>query len=109
MSSTQQYFVIYGKTISGQKFRPSDWAERLAGVLAPFRPAGAGSSHIAYSPYAVPRTIDGTSCVVIDDRLRGISPLAWKFAHDFARDNELVTAKGDQGLLTGVSKGLPVK
>lgn len=109
MSNKQQYFVIYGKTLSGQRFRPSDWAERLAGVLAPYRPAGAGASHISYSPYAVPRSIDGTRCVVVDRRLRDIEPLAWKFVHDFATDNHLETATGGQELLTGVKSGLPEK
>lgn len=109
MSIQPQYFVIYGKTLNGQRFRPSDWAERLAGVLAPYRPSGAGSSHISYSPYAVPRSIDGIRCVVIDARLRDVEPLAWKFVHDFARDNQLETGSGGQELFTGVKSGLPAK
>lgn len=109
MSNQPQFFVIFGVTLGGQRFRPSDWAERLAGVLAPYRPGGALSSHISYSPYAVPRSINDLPCVVIDNRLRDIEPLAWKFAHDFARDNQLKTAQGDQGWLTGVSSGMPLK
>jgi hypothetical protein len=91
MNQTAHFFVLYGTTIDGQRFRPSDWAERLAGVLAPFRPAGARSNHLTYSPYAIPKIIDGVRCVVIDNRLRDIEPLAWKFAHDFAQDNKLKT------------------
>lgn len=109
MSNDPQFLVIFGTTLSGQRFRPSDWAERLAGVLSPFRPAGLVASHIAYSPYAVPRSIHGVSCVVIDHRLRQVEPLAWKFAHDFARDNRLQTLEGGEEVLTGVSKGLPAK
>ena len=45
-------FVILGQTSAGKTFRPSDWAERLAGVMAAFRPRKAGSQqHLTYSPY----------------------------------------------------------
>ena len=33
-------YVIQGRTLSGQVFRPSDWAERLAGAMSSFRPGG---------------------------------------------------------------------
>jgi hypothetical protein len=94
MSSPPVFFVIYGETLEGQRFRPSDWAERLAGVLAPYRPVGALGGHLTYSPYVVPRTINDTKVVVIDHRLRDIEPLAWKFVQDFARENHLKTAEG---------------
>lgn len=94
MSSPPVFFVIYGETLEGQRFRPSDWAERLAGVLAPYRPAGALGGHLTYSPYVVPRTINDTKVVVIDHRLRDIEPLAWKFVQDFAQENRLKTAEG---------------
>lgn len=92
MTQTPQFFIIHGTTLSGDRFRPSDWAERLAGVLAPFGPAGARQSHLIYSPYAVPKLINGVRCVVIDTRIRDIHPLAWKFVHDFAHDNHLQTS-----------------
>lgn len=92
MNQTAQFFVLHGTTIDGERFRPSDWAERLAGVLAPYRPSGGRASHLTYSPYAVPRIINDVRCVVIDSRLRGLEPLAWKFVHDFAIDNKLQTS-----------------
>jgi hypothetical protein len=91
MTSEVRYFIIFGVTQSGAHFRPSDWAERLAGVLAPYRPAGSLGGHLSYSPYAVPTVIDGVRCVVVDERLRALEPLAWKFVHDFAQDNLLKT------------------
>ncbi|MDO8695144.1 MAG: DUF3579 domain-containing protein [Sheuella sp.] len=94
MTSEVRYFVLYGVTESGSTFRPSDWAERLAGVLAPYRPAGVRASHISYSPYAIPTSIDNVRAVLIDERLRDIEPLAWKFVHDFAQDNKLKTSFG---------------
>ena len=44
MSDPVQHLIIHGKTLEGQRFRPSDWAERLAGVLSHFRPAGSVAS-----------------------------------------------------------------
>ena len=83
--------VIHGVTTSGQRFRPSDWAERLAGVMSQFRPAGSKGGHATYSPYVVPRLIDDVRCVVVDVRLRELEPLAWSFVCGFAQDNDLKT------------------
>lgn len=85
-------YTIQGITRSGRTFRPSDWAERLAGALSSFRPGGTQSgpgSHIGYSPYCVPRVIDGVKCVIVNEALRDIEPMAWDFVMDFARDNDL--------------------
>jgi hypothetical protein len=109
MSDCPIYFVILGQTLQGQRFRPSDWAERLAGVMAPYRPPGSGVGHLTYSPYVVPRVIDNVKCVVVDERLRQIEPLAWKFVHDFASDNQLQTLENLQDVATGVSSALPAK
>ncbi|NRF50666.1 DUF3579 domain-containing protein, partial [Pseudomonas stutzeri] len=48
MATRVKQFVIHGVTESGARFRPSDWAERLAGVMAQFRPPGFSGSHLAY-------------------------------------------------------------
>jgi len=89
MSAPVRQFLIHGITESGKRFRPSDWAERLAGVMAQFRPAGSVASHLTYSPYVLPTVIDGVRGVVVDQRLRDLEPLAYKFVVDFARDNHL--------------------
>ncbi|MCA0327625.1 MAG: DUF3579 domain-containing protein [Proteobacteria bacterium] len=82
---------IRGVTRDGRSFRPSDWAERLAGVMAQFRPGGAQGpgSHLGYSPWCVPTTFDGAKCVVVNRALREHEPMAWDFVMNFARDNEL--------------------
>ncbi|HVL56142.1 MAG TPA: DUF3579 domain-containing protein [Burkholderiaceae bacterium] len=83
-------FMIVGITASGRRFRPSDWAERLAGIMARFQPPGASrQSHLSYSPYVVPAMHEGVKCVIVDPRLREIEPLALSFLLNFARDNEL--------------------
>ncbi len=89
-------FYIQGLTLEGQTFRPSDWAERLAGAMSSFRPGGSGGgigAFIGYSPYCVPQVIDGVKCVLVSEALRGIEPMAWDFVMSFARDNKLQTAE----------------
>jgi hypothetical protein len=97
MSSTPPHqYCIQGRTADGRTFRPSDWAERLAGALSSFRPGGASAgpgAHIGYSPLCVPRVIDGVKCVIVSDALRGVEPMAWDFVMNFARDNALRVAE----------------
>lgn len=91
-ASPKRELFIQGITRSGRTFRPSDWAERLAGALSSFRPGGARhgpGAHIGYSPYCVPRVIDNVKCVIVNEALRDIEPMAWDFVMNFARDNEL--------------------
>ena len=83
---------IQGLTLEGRPFRPSDWAERLAGAMSSFRPGGAvggPGAHIGYSPYCVPRVINGVKCVIVNEALRDLEPMAWDFVMNFARDNDL--------------------
>jgi hypothetical protein len=84
---------IQGLTRDGKTFRPSDWAERLAGAMSCFRPegsAGGPAAFIGYSPYCVPRFVAGVKGVVVNPKLRELEPMAWDFVMNFARDNGLV-------------------
>jgi Protein of unknown function (DUF3579) len=93
---TPREFFIQGLTLDGQPFRPSDWAERLAGAMSSFRPDGVHGgigAFIGYSPLCVPRTINGVKCVIVNEALRGIEPMAWDFVMNFARDNQLQLAE----------------
>ena len=86
-------FVILGTTRDGKLFRPTDWAERLAGVMSQFRPGGPQrGSHLGYSPWCVPSVRDGNKCVIVQRELRGCDVLAWDFCVNFARDNDLQVA-----------------
>jgi hypothetical protein len=89
-------FFIQGLTLEGQPFRPSDWAERLAGAMSCFRPDGVHGgigAFIGYSPLCVPRTVSGVKCVIVSEALRDIEPMAWDFVMNFARDNQLQLAE----------------
>ena len=90
VSPTSQEVFILGLTQNGKTFRPSDWAERLAGVMSQFRPGGARrGSHLGYSPWCVPTVVNGVKCVVVNAELRDAEPMAWDFALNFAKDNDL--------------------
>lgn len=79
-----------GVTRDGRTFRPSDWAERLAGVMSSFRPGGAQpGSHLSYSPWCLPTVVNGIKCVVVNAALRQTEPMAWDFVINFAKDNNL--------------------
>lgn len=90
--SLPRQFVILGLTREGRTFRPSDWAERLAGAMSSFRPGGVKGgigAHIGYSPYCVPRVVDGVRGVLVHEALRDLEPMAWEFVMNFAKDNDL--------------------
>jgi Protein of unknown function (DUF3579) len=78
--------VIQGITLSGRAFRPSDWADRLCGVMSSF----GGDNQMRYSPHVRPMRLDGVTCVVVEPKLSDIEPRAYRFLLDFAKDNELV-------------------
>ncbi|MBL8370110.1 MAG: DUF3579 domain-containing protein [Burkholderiaceae bacterium] len=93
-SLTARQVFIQGITLDGRTFRPSDWAERLAGVMSQFRPGGARpGSHLGYSPWCVPTTLGSVKCVVVHSDLQAHEPMAWDFVMNFARDNQLQTVE----------------
>ena len=99
-STTSRTLYIQGVTRDGKPFRPSDWAERLAGAMSSFRPPGSAggiAAFIGYSPYCVPRVIDGVKSVIVDPELRAVEPMAWDFVMNFARDNNLVVVEPPSG------------
>jgi len=94
VSPSPKELFIQGVTLDGKTFRPSDWAERLAGVMSQFRPGGATrGSHLSYSPWCVPTSINGVKCVIVNADLRAHEPMAWDFVLNFAKDNNLQVAE----------------
>ena len=94
VSSSAIEVFIQGITTSGKAFRPSDWAERLAGVMSSFRPGGAQpGSHLSYSPWCIPTSIGGIKVVIVNRELREHEPMAWDFCMNFAKDNDLQIAE----------------
>jgi len=90
--AASKQFLIQGVTTAGKVFRPSDWAERLCGVMSSFRPPGARpgtGAHLQYSPYVHPVMVGNVKCVAVDERLDDLEPMAMEFVRNFARDNDL--------------------
>ena len=90
MSTQTDEFVIRGVTLEGKPFRPSDWAERLCGVMSAFGSDG----RMQYSPYVHPIDSAGMKSVVVDIRLKDIEPMAYNFLLNFAKDNGLEIRPG---------------
>lgn len=88
-ASPREVFIL-GVTHAGKAFRPSDWAERLAGVMSQFRPGGPQpGSHLGYSPWCVPTAFGDVKCVIVKRDLRDYNVMAWDFCMNFAKDNDL--------------------
>ena len=83
-------FIIVGLTKNGKTFRPSDWAERLCGVMSAF----GAERKMKYSPYVGPGEYNGEKAVFIDGRLSEIEPMAYRFMLNFAQDNDLQIIDG---------------
>lgn len=77
--------IIQGLTLNGRTFRPSDWAERLSGVMSTV----GGDRRMSYSPYVKPLTYEGVKSVVIERKLQEVDARAFEFLLNFARDNGL--------------------
>ena len=80
--------IIFGITRNGKAFRPSDWAERLCGVVGVFDPP----QRAAYQRLVRQVTVEGAKCVYVSRTLEHLEPRFFKFLLDFAHDNELRTA-----------------
>ena len=77
--------VIHGTTNKGKIFRPSDWAERLCGILSSFTK----DNRLSYSNWVRPMLVDNVRCVAVDKKLEEDNPQMFRFLMDFAADNDL--------------------
>ncbi|MBI3150187.1 MAG: DUF3579 domain-containing protein [Betaproteobacteria bacterium] len=85
-------FIIKGLTKAGKPFRPSDWAERLCGMMSVF----GQQQKLKYSPYVRPILIEGVRSVVVGAQLAELEPRLYSFLIHFAQDNELqITYQAD--------------
>lgn len=82
----EKRIIIEGITESGEKFRPSDWAERMCGCLASFE-----NRRMAYSPQLRPSVNNESNakCLVLDPRLKETNPDVFDCIMKFAGENRL--------------------
>lgn len=84
MKATDQKIIINGVTESGERFRPSDWAERVSGRLSTIN-----NQRIIYSQLLQPAVRNGNKCIVIDPALQHLNPSIYNSVMAFATSNNL--------------------
>lgn len=85
MSESSERIIIEGINQDGNKFRPSDWCERLATTLASF----GEDQRLQYCKSAHPCIINGINCLIVDKDLEAKSPESYEFLLAFASENKL--------------------
>jgi hypothetical protein len=85
MADSANYLVISSVQENGNKFRPSDWIERISSTLASLD----HSNRLHYSPSVQPCIIEGEKCLVVTRGLKKSDPLAYRYVMDFAKANKL--------------------
>jgi len=85
MSAESERIIIEGIKEDGNKFRPSDWCERLATTLASF----GEDQRLQYCKSAHPCIINGVNCLIVDRALEVRSPESYEFLLAFAKENKL--------------------
>lgn len=86
------FFAIQGVTEDGRRFRPSDWADRLASRLAGF----GSDRRLRFSPELRPMMLDGRKGLVVSGRLRERCPDLWREVMGFAERNGLRVCRGEE-------------
>lgn len=84
-----QGLVILGKTHAGGRFRPSDWCERLHGVLRALDEEDAA----AFADMVRLVNYEGNKAVWVDRRLQDANVQLFNFFSRFADDNQLQTVR----------------
>lgn len=77
--------IIESTTRDGKAFRPSDWIDRICSSFATF----GENRKLRYSPYLKPEVISGTRCLVVDLKLKDVSPERFEELMQFANENNL--------------------
>ncbi len=97
MSSKQPCVVIHSIREDGQRFRPSDWIDRISSSVASF----GSDRRLRYASLAHPKVINGERCLVVAGALADSQPGLYEYIVDFARSNRLIMEEEAcaQGLL----------
>lgn len=77
--------IIEGLTTDGVKFRPSDWVDRLCGMLAGFN-----RHQVSYSQYLRPIVYRDMNCIAVKKQLQEQNSSVFNFIMQFATDNKLI-------------------
>lgn len=81
----EERWLIESVRNTGERFRPSDWIERISASLATF-----GADHrLHYASEVQPCTIEGQKCLLVRKGLARSNPEAYMHIMHFAEENNL--------------------
>ena len=83
-SEKSDHFIL-GVTQKGNKFRPSDWVDRIAAVFAEFD----YRQRLCYHRLVHPSIHQGLRCLFVAGSLAMVDPAAYGFVMEFASSNHL--------------------
>lgn len=88
-------WLVEGTMQNGRTLRPSDWVERVSGILAKF-----GADHRLRYGAVRPGYVKGKKCLLVQKNLEHDDPAAFEYVSTFVRANglqmsDLVTASED--------------
>ncbi len=95
MSEYEDKVIIKGLTRDGERFRPSDWAQRLVNSVSSIGP----NNRIIYHPSVQIAVVDGVSAVLVDQSMCQSDPRLMRFMIRFAASNELLIENLPKGAL----------
>ncbi len=93
MENKPEEIIIQSLTREGNRFRPSDWVDRICSSYATF----GEDRKLRYSPYLKPEMIDGIRCLAVDLQLKIENPEGFDELMQFAEENKLniLDSKGE--------------
>ncbi len=77
-------YIVEGYTNSGSKFRPSDWIDRVASMMASYE-----IQRLVYSDYLHPELYQGNKCLIVDTRLEQENKGMFDYVMEFVNSNDL--------------------
>jgi Protein of unknown function (DUF3579) len=87
-------WLIEGTMKNGRTLRPSDWVERVSGVMAKF-----GADHRLRYGAVRPCFANGKKCLLVQKSLQLDDPAAFEYVRNFVRANGLQMADTDATVL----------
>lgn len=77
-------YLVEGVTEDGQKFRPSDWIDRIASMDATYE-----QHRLVYSDHVHPENFNGQKCLMVHSDLEHTNPDLFKYLMQFITSNKL--------------------
>lgn len=77
--------IVKGIDHNGNRFRPSDWVERLASVLSTFEE----DNRLKYHHSVFPCNVEGYKSLIVSKKMSQSAPDIYSYILDFAHKNNL--------------------